>query len=70
MSSSACTISLENSSQPWAEAGYECYCIDLQHPSGETRDGNITFVGGDMREWRPARKIIDRIVFAASLLPV
>lgn len=55
--------------QPWAEAGYQCYCIDLQHAPGETRSGNITFVGGDMREWRPARKIIDRIVFAASFSP-
>ena len=27
--------------QPWAKAGYLCYCVDLQHPVGETRDGNI-----------------------------
>ncbi len=24
---------------PWAEAGYDCYCVDSQHPKGETRDG-------------------------------
>ncbi len=39
--------------QPWAEAGYRCYCVDLQHPPGETRDGNIIRVGADVREWLP-----------------
>lgn len=39
--------------EPWAEAGYTCYCVDLQHPPGETRDGNIIRVGADIREWLP-----------------
>jgi len=30
---------------PWAEAGFTCYCVDLQHPPGETRDGKIIRVG-------------------------
>jgi hypothetical protein len=38
---------------PWAEAGYHCVCVDLQHPPGETNRGNITFVGADVREWLP-----------------
>lgn len=38
---------------PWANAGYHCYCVDWQHPAGETRQGNITFVGADVREWLP-----------------
>ena len=39
--------------QPWAEAGHLCYCVDLQHPPGETRTGNIIRVGTDVREWLP-----------------
>ena len=39
--------------QPWADAGYLCYCVDLQHPPGETRDGNIIRVGAAVREWLP-----------------
>jgi len=39
--------------RPWAEAGFVCYCVDLQHPPGEHRDGNIVRVGADVREWLP-----------------
>ena len=39
--------------EPWARAGYMCYCVDLQHPAGETRTGNIVRVGADVREWLP-----------------
>jgi hypothetical protein len=38
---------------PWAEAGYRCYCVDLQHPPGETHFGNVTLVGANVREWLP-----------------
>lgn len=38
---------------PWAEAGYLCYCVDLAHPPGEHRKGNIIRVGADVREWLP-----------------
>ena len=38
---------------PWAEAGYRCYCVDLQHAPGETHFGNVTLVGADVREWLP-----------------
>src|SRR5437868_4352748 len=38
---------------PWAEAGYRCYCVDMQHPAGETHYGNVTLVGADVREWLP-----------------
>jgi len=43
--------------QPWAAAGYDCYCVDLQHPPGETPGNhpNITLVGADMLEWLPPR---------------
>jgi hypothetical protein len=39
--------------RPWAEAGYLCYCIDLQHAPGEQRDGNIVRVGADALTWWP-----------------
>lgn len=38
---------------PWAAAGFLCYCVDLQHPAGEIRHGNIVRVGADVREWLP-----------------
>ena len=38
---------------PWAEAGFLCYCVDIQHPPGEQREGNIIWVGADIREWLP-----------------
>lgn len=55
-----------NMVMPWADAGYTCYCVDLQHPAGETREGNIIKVGADMLDWLPPRK---DIVFAAFFPP-
>ena len=52
--------------KPWAEAGYLCYCVDLQHPAGETRNGNLILVGADMRHWIPPR---GHIVFTAFFPP-
>jgi hypothetical protein len=50
--------------RPWAEAGYECIAVDLQHPPGETRRGLVTFVGANIREWWPPPRQY-KIVFAA-----
>ena len=52
--------------KPWAEEGYLCYCVDLQHPRGETREGNIIKVGADMHTWIPPR---GEIAFAAFFPP-
>ncbi len=52
--------------KPWADAGYLCYCVDLAHEQGETRQGNIVKVGADMLEWWPPR--VD-IKFAAFYPP-
>jgi hypothetical protein len=52
--------------RPWAAHGYLCYCVDVQHPPGETREGNIIKVGADMREWLPPRS---DIAFAAFFPP-
>jgi hypothetical protein len=46
---------------PWAEAGYDCYAIDLQH-DGTSTIGKITFVQADIMEcvshWLPAGREI------------
>lgn len=40
--------------RPWAEAGWECYCVDTQHSIRCPRaDGNIHYVWGDVRSWEP-----------------
>jgi hypothetical protein len=52
--------------KPWAEAGYLCYCVDLQHPKGQTKEGNIIKVGADMHTWIPPR---GKIMFAAFFPP-
>jgi hypothetical protein len=48
--------------KPWADAGYECLCVDMQH-KGVSKVGNITFVGADVRDWLPPLSEY-RIVFA------
>lgn len=37
--------------KPWADAGYKCYCIDIQHPSGETVEGNIHKIGINIHDF-------------------
>lgn len=47
--------------EPWAEAGIECFCVDLEHSIRRDRKvGLINFVWGDCRSWTPPcnRKII------------
>lgn len=39
--------------QPWADAGFLCYCVDAQHEPGEHREGNIVRVGADLLTWLP-----------------
>lgn len=40
--------------RPWAGAGYECWCVDLQHSIRRERvDGLIHYVWGDVRSWLP-----------------
>lgn len=43
-----------NMVRPWAEAGYECICVDVQHSIRRDRqEGNIRYVWGDVRSWWP-----------------
>lgn len=52
---------------PWAEAGYQCYCVDVQHPVGETpgKHENIVLVGADILDWEPP----ENVDFAAFFPP-
>jgi len=50
--------------KPWADAGYDCYCVDLQH-EGKTC-GNVKYIGADVLEWLPPR---GEIAFAAFFPP-
>jgi len=44
--------------EPWAEAGYRCFCVDVQHSIRKDRvEGNIHFVWGDARSWCPPEGI-------------
>lgn len=36
--------------KPWAEAGYLCFCFDIQHPAGGTLEGNIWYLPWDADE--------------------
>lgn len=50
--------------KPWAEAGWECWCVDLQHSMVKDRiEGNIRYVWGDIRSWLPPHANI-AILFA------
>lgn len=54
-----------NMVRPWAEAGYECLCLDLQHSIRRDHvDGNITFRWADVRSLTPADLPTPDIIFA------
>lgn len=57
-----------NMAKPWAEAGVECYCVDVQHSIRADRvEGNIHYVWGDVRTWRPPAG--KRVIFGAAFTP-
>jgi hypothetical protein len=37
----SCFDKTGNMVKPWADAGYECHIVDIQHPPGKTVDGNV-----------------------------
>ena len=54
--------------EPWAAAGIECFCVDVQHSiRKDRREGLINFVWGDARSWTPPAG--RRIVFVAAFPP-
>lgn len=42
-----------NMVKPWAQDGYECWCVDTQHTPGVTKLGNIIQLGADILSWEP-----------------
>lgn len=42
-----------NAVKPWAEAGYPCVIVDLQHPRGVTKRDGLTLVGASVFELHP-----------------
>lgn len=57
-----------NLARPWAEAGYECWCVDTAHSIRKERtEGLIHFVWGDARTWRPPQR--RKIAFAGAFPP-
>lgn len=60
--------------KPWADAGYECHAVDVQHPPGCTVDGNIIKWGMDVREWEQVffeqyKDKLQHVVFAVFFPP-
>ncbi len=63
-----------NMVKPWADAGYECHIIDVQHPTGQTVDNNIVKWGMDVYEWekmfwKEYKDVIDQVVIAFFFPP-
>lgn len=57
-----------NMVKPWAEAGYECWCVDTAHSIRKERVEGLThFVWGDARTWRPPEG--KKIAFVAAFPP-
>jgi len=63
-----------NAAQPWLDAGYECYCVDIQHPTayetgGITTEGKLHKVRADLTiPWVPPFDR-GRIAFVAAWPP-
>lgn len=56
--------------EPWADAGYECWCIDTQHSiRKKKRNGNIIYQWGDARTWVPPDEIRNRIYILFAFPP-
>lgn len=51
--------------RPWAEAGYECICVDIQHPAEgrfeEVGKGNISYVKLDLSFKSPDWEILEEL---------
>lgn len=62
----SCFDKTGNMVRPWANAGYKCYCVDIQHRPGAWKQGNIVYVGADMRGWLPPR---EKIAFMSFFPP-
>lgn len=55
-----------NAVRPWADAGYTCYCYDIQHETQRT-EGNITFMPADLMQ--PLRDAPSGVAFVFAFPP-
>lgn len=60
--------------KPWADAGYECHIVDMQHPKENVTDGNVTKWGMDVFAWEKMFREkypekLANVVFAAFFPP-
>lgn len=65
-----------NMVRPWAQAGAECWCVDLRHSIRRDRSeevgeagGVIRFVWGDCRSWRLPESARSRVVIGFAFTP-
>ncbi|OQM74709.1 hypothetical protein [Manganibacter manganicus] len=56
------------SAEPFAVAGWDCYCIDIAHPADRS-DGNVHFIRADARHWKPTKDMVQRCRFFAAFPP-
>ncbi|GKX34653.1 MAG: hypothetical protein MnENMB40S_22710 [Rhizobiaceae bacterium MnEN-MB40S] len=56
------------SAEPFAAAGWDCYCVDIAHP-GNRSEGNIHYVKADARSWKPTKDMVLRCRFFAAFPP-
>lgn len=52
-----------NMVRPWAESGYECWCVDLQNDSART-EKNIRYIRSDIMLWSIPAETKAIIMFA------
>lgn len=56
--------------RPWAQAGYQCICVDVQHSIRKPyRTEGIDFIWGDVRTWVPPLEVRGYIAFMAAFPP-
>lgn len=55
--------------KPWADTGFHCVIVDMQHDTGEFTEGNITRIGADLLEWVPPRWLVKSDVQFVSAFP-
>lgn len=68
----SCFDKTGNMVKMWAEKGYECHIVDMQHPQGKTVEGNITKWGMDVFKWEEIffkEYSTEKIVFASFFPP-
>jgi hypothetical protein len=55
--------------QPWAAAGFECFCVDTRHPQGETPAGQYHFHRGRSARMASAAAPLRRRLRLSTLHP-